>query len=181
MARPGLGRLFATIAFAVGTMTAAAQLPASQPQKASPDSSPLAPIAWMAGHWTAETKLPELDKVAKIDARYTPQMDGRTMTIETSFDGKLVYEGMFAYDPAQKAIAFWYVTPEGESIRGTVESQPDGDQVYDFQMTLTNGVDLHLRTMVHRLNADQYVWTLFTTNEGTKWDKLIEVTYHRAP
>ncbi|RZU39054.1 DUF1579 family protein [Edaphobacter modestus] len=165
----------------LGTLIASAQLPVGQPPKARPEPSPLEPIAWMTGHWVAEAKSPGTDRVSKIDTRYTPQMNGRTMSLETSFDGVLVYEGMFAYDPAQKAIAFWYVTPEGESIRGTVDPQPNGDQLYDFQMTLANGVSLHFRTEVHRVDPDHYVWTLFTNSEGTKWDKLIEVNYHRAP
>jgi hypothetical protein len=164
---------------------ASAQLSPAGPPKAAPVPSPLASIAWMAGHWTAEAKSPGSGALAKVDTHYTPEMDDRTMTIQTSFDGKLVYQGMFAYDPAQKAIAFWYVTPEGESIRGTVDSQKGQgefpDQLYDFHMTMTNGVDLHFHTLIHRTDADHYVWTLFTTNEGTKWDKLTEVNYRRVP
>lgn len=164
-----------------GTLAVFAQAPLGQTPKPQSEVSPLQPIAWMAGHWVADAKSPGSDKVSKVDTRYTLQMNGHAMSLETSFDGILVYEGMFAYDPAQKAIAFWYVTPEGESIRGTVDPQQNGDQLYDFQMTLANGVSLHFRTLVHRVDSDHYVWTLFTNSEGTKWDKLIEVNYHRAP
>jgi hypothetical protein len=136
----------------------------------------------MAGNWAAEAKQPGAAVSSKILSRFTPQLDGRTMTIETSFAGRAVYQGMFGYDPAQKAIAFWYVTPDGESIRGTVDPKESSDPLFDFHMTLANGVDLHFQTKIHRVDADHYTWTLLTTmNKGTTWDKLFAVDYHRVP
>ncbi len=81
-----------------------------------------------------------------------------------------------------KAIAFWYVTPDGESIRGTADSKEQNDPLLDFHMTLVNGVDLHFQTKIHRVDADHYTWTLFTSaDKGTTWDKMFAVEYHRAP
>lgn len=175
-------RLIGVTVVSVATLTLTAQTPASpQVPQAAEAVSPLAPIAWMAGSWAAEAKQPGAQNPSKIFTRFTPQLDGRTMSIETSFDGKPMYQGMFAYDPALKAIAFWYVTPDGESIRGTVDTKEAGDPLFDFRMTLNNGVELHFQTRVHRVDADHYTWTLFSTsNKGTTWDKLFAVDYHRV-
>jgi hypothetical protein len=155
--------------------------PLAGPAAKSDSPSPLEPIAWMAGSWAAEAKQPGVAKSSKILTKFTPQLDGRLMMMETSFDGQSVYQGVFGYDPAQKAIAFWYVTPNGESIRGTVA--PKGsDSLYDFHMTLINGIDLHFQTNVHRVDSDRYTWSLFTTiNKGSTWEKLFEVEYRRVP
>ena len=162
-------------------LSAFAQTPvAPLPSQQMAATSPLAPIAWMSGTWAAEAKQPGSEKSLKILSLFAPQLDGRTMTIETSFDGKPAYQGMFAYDPALKAIAFWYVTSDGESIRGTVDSKETADPLFDFRMTLTNGVDLHFQTKIHRLDADHYSWTLFTTTGGATWQKLFAVDYHRV-
>jgi hypothetical protein len=135
----------------------------------------------MAGNWAAEAKPVGASKPYKILTKFTQQLDGRVMAMETTFDGQLVYQGMYAFDPAKKAIAFWYVTPNGESIRGTLAPKGD-DHLYDFQMTLTNGIELHFQTKVHRIDNDHYTWSLFTTiNKGATWDKLFEVEYHRVP
>jgi hypothetical protein len=167
--------------FSLG-LSASAQVPTppSQSQQTAV-ASPLAPIAWMSGTWAAEAKQPGSEKSAKILSRFTPQLDGRTMSIEASFDGKAVYQGMFAYDPALKAIAFWYVTPDGESIRGTADTKEPDDPLFDFRMTLANGVELHFQTKVHRVDTDHYSWTLFTTSSGgATWQKLFAVDYHRV-
>lgn len=181
--RQRTSRLFGMTVVAAAALTVSAQMPAPQqtPQTAIA-ASPLTSIAWMAGSWVAEAKQPGAQNPSKILTRFMPQLDGRTMSIETSFDGKPMYEGMFAYDPALKAIAFWYVTPDGESIRGTVDAKETDDPLFDFRMTLNNGVELHFQTKVHRVDADHYTWTLFSTsNKGTTWDKLFAVDYHRVP
>ena len=174
--------LICVVALAACATPAFAQIPSPLTAQTAPAVSPLAPILWMAGSWAAEAKQPGSSVSSKIFSRFTPQLDGRSMTIETSFDGRPVYQGMFAYDPAQKAISFWYVTPDGESIRGTVDPKETADPLFDFLMTLTNGVELHFHTLVHRVDADHYTWTLLTTmNKGTTWDKLFAVDYHRVP
>lgn len=173
-------RMLGAVLLASTVPPSVAQLP-MPPTEKSDSPSLLEPIAWMAGTWAAEAKQPGSSKSSKIITKFTPQLDGRMMMMETTFDGQAVYQGMFGYDPEKKAIAFWYVTPNGESIRGTVA--PKGvDYLYDFLMTLTNGIDLHFQTTVHRIDPDSYTWSLFTTlNKGTSWDKLFGVEYHRVP
>lgn len=161
--------------------SAGAQLPLPQPPVKPTAPSPLESISWMAGSWAAEAKPAGAPRPYKILTKFTPQLDGRVIAMETNFDGQLVYQGMYAFDPAKKVIAFWYVTPNGESIRGTVAPQ-GADQLYDFLMTLTNGIDLHFQTKVHLVDNDHYTWSLFTTiNKGATWDKLFAVEYHRVP
>lgn len=175
-------QVIGAVVIALTTASASAQLPVPQTTQKADTPSPLEPIAWMTGSWAAEAKQPGSAKASRILTRFTPQLDGRVMSMETTFDGQLVYQGITAYDPAKKAIALWYLTPNGESIRGTVVPKTADEHLYDFTMTLTNGIELHFQTLVHRVDADHYKWSLFTTiNKGATWDKLFEVEYHRLP
>ncbi|MDE1177259.1 MAG: hypothetical protein PW789_11745 [Edaphobacter sp.] len=179
--RRNVVRLLCIAVLAVPVVTAVAQLPMPQTSQNAETPSPLESIAWMAGSWVADAKPPGNGKASRVLTRFTPQLDGRMMAMETSVDGQPVYAGMYAYDPAKKTITFWYVTPSGESIRGTVMPHAD-DQLYDIVMTLVNGIELHFQTKVHRIDMDHYTWALFTTiNKGATWDKLFEVEYHRVP
>ena len=160
-----------------------AQLPMPQavPEPRTTAASPLEPLAWMAGNWAAEVRMPKSPKASKVLTKFTPQMNGHMMLMETSFDGEPLYQGMFGYDPVSKSPAFWYVTPGGESIKGTVSSR-DNDPLFDFKMTLTNGLELHFQTTAHRVDADHYTMSLFTTlDQGATWNKLFDVPFHRVP
>ena len=141
--------------------------------------SPLEPFAWLTGNWSAEVKMG--NKSSKVLSRFTPRLSGRMMAMETSFDGEPLYEGMIGYDPAMRANAVWYVTPNGESIRGAVAIK-DGDPVFDVKMTMSNGIELPFQTRVHRLSVDSFQWTLLMTmDKGATWNKFLEVEYHRLP
>ena len=78
-----LGRVVAGLICVVALAAPAiAQIPSPQPAQAAPAASPLAPMLWMAGGWAAEAKQPGSSASSKIFSRFTPQLDGRSMTIE---------------------------------------------------------------------------------------------------
>ena len=142
-------------------------------------ADPMAPVSWMAGKWAAEVKAPGSDKTTSIVANYEPVLGGKMLKIQTSFDGKPSYEGMMGYDAAKQAVAFWYMTGEGESVNGTAVQ--DGDSVL-FDFTIAKGAEpvQHLQTRLHRDDADHYTWTLFANPKGAGWAKLFDVHYHRV-
>jgi hypothetical protein len=146
----------------------------------APAAQKMAPIAWLAGTWVAEAKEPgSSNPPSQIVARYTPKLDGTAMSIETSFDGKQAYQGMFGYDTLLKKIAFWYVTPAAESVHGTVVVNGD-DSVLDFTMTGLDGDKAKLQTRMHRTDADHFLWELYADPTGSGWVKVFDVKYHRV-
>ncbi len=148
--------------------------------QSAPAVDPMSAVAWLAGDWTAEAQEPGSTKPpTKIVSHYRSVLGGKGMTIETSFDGVETYRGMFGYDGAKKAVAFWYVTTGGESVTGTV-APGAGYTLLDFTITKADGTGQHLQTHMTRVDGDQYRWELFADPKGTGWVKLFGLEYARV-
>ena len=88
----------------------------------------LEPIAFLTTHeWDA--KLPDSPdgKKTKIHARFTWAQNRQAIRISNEFvtDGKAspYIDGLYAWDPQQKSIVFWYVDAKGGLTKGIVESR----------------------------------------------------------
>src|ERR1043166_7553523 len=99
--------------------------------------SPLNPIAFLTLHeWDA--KLPDSPdgKKVKIHAQFTWAQNRQAIRISNQFvkDGKPTpyIDGLYAWDPQQHAIVFWYVGADGALTKGTVKME-DGKLVHEFQ------------------------------------------------
>ena len=147
--------------------------------EAARTADPMAPVSWMAGKWVGEVKAPGDAKATVIASTFEPVLGGKMLKIQTSFDGKGTYEGMFGYDPEKKAIAFWYLTAEGESVTGTVIPQAEY-LLFDFEIAKPGEKSQHLQTHIHQDDANHYTWALFADTKGTGWVKLFDVHYHRV-
>jgi dipeptidyl aminopeptidase/acylaminoacyl peptidase len=106
-------------------------------------ASPLAPIAFLTSHeWDA--KLPDSPdgKKVKIHAQFTWAQNRQAIRISNQFvkDGKPMpyIDGLYAWDPQQHAIVFWYVDAKGALTKGTVKLE-DGKLVHEFQETQPDG------------------------------------------
>src|SRR5215212_7881547 len=96
-----------------------AQLTEAQPPThTAASASPLDPIAFLTAHqWDA--KLPDSPdgKKMKIHARFDWSRNGHAIRISNEFvtDGKAApyIDGLYAWDPQQRAIVFWYVDAKG--------------------------------------------------------------------
>jgi dipeptidyl aminopeptidase/acylaminoacyl peptidase len=125
---------------------AAASLPTFHASGQTPaPSSPalLFPIAFLTAHeWDA--KLPDSPdgKKMKIHAVFTWAQNQQAIRISNQFvtDGKAspYIDGLYAWDPKQHAIVFWYVDAKGSLSTGTVKVE-DGKLVHEFQETQLDG------------------------------------------
>jgi len=111
------------------------------PAPSSP--APLFPVAFLTAHeWDA--KLPDSPdgKKMKIHAVFTWAQNRQAIQISNQFviDGKAspYLDGLYAWDPKQRAIAFWYVDAKGSLTTGTVKLE-EGKLVHEFQETQPDG------------------------------------------
>ena len=109
----------------------------------APPAAALEPIAFLTTHeWDA--KLPDSPegKKKKIHARFTWAQNGQAIRISNEFvtDGKAspYIDGLYAWDPQQHVIVFWYVGAEGSLTKGTVKIE-NGKLVHEFQEIQPDG------------------------------------------
>jgi len=131
---PKVVALIVASAFAI--VCAHAQTPA-------PSAAALEPSAFLTAHeWDA--KLPDSPegKKKKIHARFTWTQNRQAIRISNELvtDGKAspYIDGLYAWDPQQRVIVFWYVDAEGSLTKGTVKMK-DGNLVHEFQETQPDG------------------------------------------
>jgi len=145
----------------------------------SATADPLAPISWMVGTWKAQVTSPGGGaKSVPVDLHIESVLGGKALGFTTSFSGVPTYQGLFAYDPAKRVIAFWYPSADGELTVGTVTPQ-DGYLLLDFQVTDSNGGATHFQSRMKRVGQDDYDWTLYSM-AGTEPKKIFAVHYHRV-
>jgi hypothetical protein len=115
----------------------------AQTQTSTPPPAALEPIAFLTTHeWDA--KLPDSPdgKKRKIHARFNwaPGHQAIRISNEMVTDGKAIpyIEGLYAWDPQQRVIVFWYVDSKGGLTRGTLKMD-DGKLVHEFQEIEADG------------------------------------------
>ena len=168
-------RLSAIFVFALSLVI----LPMSSAQAASsatPD--PLAPISWMVGSWKAQVTTPDGAKTVPVDLHIESVLGGKALGFTTAFRGVPTYQGLFAYDAAKKAIAFWYPSADGELTVGPVTPKDDY-LLLDFQVTDSNGGATHFQSRMKRAGQDDYDWTLYSM-AGAEPKQIFAVHYHRV-
>lgn len=129
--------IFLTSAAVVASLYAQEQIPGKTSSEA------LAPIAFLTTHeWDAQ--LPDLPggKKQKIHAQFTWSRNRQAIQISNQIvkDGQAVpyIDGLYAWDPQQRVIAFWYVEASGALTKGTVKME-DGKLVHEFQQIEPDG------------------------------------------
>ena len=168
-------RLSAIFVFALSLVI----LPMSSAQAASSATAdPLAPISWMVGSWKAQVTTPDGAKTVPVDLHIESVLGGKALGFTTAFRGVPTYQGLFAYDAAKKAIAFWYPSADGELTVGTVTPQDDY-LLLDFQVTDSNGGATHFQSRMKRVGENDYDWTLYSM-AGTEPKQIFAVHYRRV-
>jgi dipeptidyl aminopeptidase/acylaminoacyl peptidase len=129
--------LHLSAAVLLATLQARGQTPAPTP------ATPLDPIAFLTAHeWDARLPDSPDGKKMKIHAQFTWAQNRRAIRISNQFvkDGKAIpyIDGLYAWDPQQHAIVFWYVDAKGALTKGTVKTE-NGKLVHEFQETQPDG------------------------------------------
>lgn len=138
-------------------------------------SSPLIELQWLVGDWHAVAKSPD-GTVTEIDNHISWSETHTAIVFVTRFNGQPQYFGMYAYDPSQRKIGFWYVDSEGQFTRGTATQ--NGRRVkQEFEIAKADGTTSSLFSLIERGEADRsYHWQVFRSGEdGGK--PLIELDY----
>jgi hypothetical protein len=152
-------------------------------QTSTPSAAALEPIAFLTAHeWDA--KLPDSSegKKKKIHARFTWTQSHQAIRIsnELVIDGKAspYIDGLYAWDPQQHVIAFWYVDAKGSLTKGTVKME-EGKLVHEFQEIEFDGktADYVSRVTLHGSEAwDNEIFA----RKGNGLTPLVKVRYEIA-
>ncbi len=174
-----LAKLF----FVIGASSLAAFYASGQtPAPASP--APLFPIAFFTAHeWDA--KLPDSPdgKKRKIHAQFTWAQNHQAIRISNQFviDGKGVpyIDGLYAWDPQQHVIVFWYVDAKGSLSKGTVK-QEEGKLVHEFEEIQPDG---KTASFVARVTPQgERGWeNEILARKGNELVPVVKVQYEAAP
>jgi hypothetical protein len=161
---------------AIAIQCACAETPA-------PSASALEPIAFLTTHeWDA--KLPDSPegKKKKIRARFTWTQNGQAIRISNQFvtDGKPspYIDGLYAWDPQQHVIVFWYVGAEGSLTKGTVKME-NGKLIHEFQEIQPDGKTAQYVARVTPHGNEAWDNEIFARN-GNGLTPLVKVRYEIA-
>jgi hypothetical protein len=152
-------------------------------QTPAPSSTALEPIAFLTTHeWDA--KLPDSPegKKKKIHARFTWAQNHQAIRISNELvtDGKAspYIEGLYAWDPQQRAIVFWYVDAKGSLSKGTVKME-NGKLVHKFQETQPDGKTAEYVARVTPHGSEAWDNEIFA-RKATDLTLLVKVRYEVA-
>lgn len=146
-------------------------------------SSALEPIAFFTKHeW--EAKLPDSadGKKTKIHAQFTWSQSGQAIRISNQFitDGKSrpYVDGLYAWDPQQRAIVFWYVNAEGGLTKGRVKAE-NGKLVHEFDQIASDGKSSAFVAKVTPQGDDAWDNEIFE-RKGGRLKPMVKVRYEIA-
>jgi hypothetical protein len=152
-------------------------------QTSTPSAAALEPIAFLTAHeWDA--KLPDSPegKKKKIHARFTWTRSHQAIRIsnELVIDGKAspYIDGLYAWDPQQHVIAFWYVDAKGSLTKGTVKME-EGKLVHEFQEIEFDGKTADYVSRVTPHGSEAWDNEIFA-RKGDGLTPLVKVRYEIA-
>jgi hypothetical protein len=152
-------------------------------QTSTPSAVALEPIAFLTAHeWDARLPDSPEGKKKKIHARFTWTQNRQAIRIsnELVIDGKAspYIDGLYAWDPQQHVIVFWYVDAKGSLTKGTVKME-EGKLVHEFQEIESDGrtADYVSRVTPHGNEAwDNEIFA----RKGNDLTPLVKVRYEVA-
>ena len=150
----------------------------------SAPSAALEPIAFLTAHeWEAKLPdSPEGKKKKKIHATFTWTQNRQAIRISNELvtDGKAspYLDGLYAWDPQQRVIVFWYVDAKGSLTKGTVKME-DGKLVHEFQETEPDGTTTEFVARVTPHGNEAWDNEIFA-RKGNGLTLLVKVRYEVA-
>jgi hypothetical protein len=152
-------------------------------QTSAPSAAALEPIAFLTAHeWDA--KLPDSPegKKKKIHARFTWAQNRQAIRISNELvtDGKAApyIDGLYAWDPQEHVIVFWYVDAKGGLTKGTVKME-EGKLVHEFQEIQSGGTTANYVSRVTPHGTEAWDNEIFA-RKGSNLAPLVRVRYEVA-
>lgn len=146
-------------------------------------ASALSPIVFLTKHeWDA--KLPDSPdgKKKKIHAQFSWSQSGQAIRISNQIvtDGKArpYIDGLYAWDPQQHAIAFWYVDAEGSLTKGTVKMEGE-KLVHEFEEIKMDGKSSAFVAKVTPQGEQSWENEIFARH-GSDLKSMVKVRYEIA-
>jgi len=153
-------------------------------QTSAPAAASLEPIAFLTAHeW--EAKLPDSPdgKKKRIHARFTWAQNSQAIRISNEMvtDGKAApyIDGLYAWDPQQRVIVFWYVDAKGGLSKGTVKME-EGRLVHEFQEIESEGTTAEYIARVTRHGTEAWDNEILA-RKGSSLTPLVKVRYEAVP
>ncbi|HEY4282615.1 MAG TPA: hypothetical protein VGM62_06075 [Chthoniobacterales bacterium] len=175
MQRLSLLSLIGAGALAIGFATAQTSDPSS--------AASLEPIAFLTTHeW--DVRLPDSPdgKKNRIHARFTWAPSRQAIRISNEFvtDQKAnpYIEGLYAWDPQQRVIVFWYVDAKGGLTTGTVKKEA-GKLVHEFHEIERDGKTTDYVAKVTPHGTESWDNEIFAQQNGTP-TPIVKVRYEIA-
>jgi hypothetical protein len=140
-------------------------------------------LAFLTAHaWNATLPDSPEGKKQHIHAEFTWTKNGQGIRVSNQFvtDGKAspYIDGLYAWDPHQRLIVFWYVDAQGGLTRGTVKVE-GGQLVHEFQETSADGKTADFVARVTPHGEETWENEIFArTDAGLK--SVVKVRYEPA-
>ena len=144
------------------------------------EPSPLEPVAWLAGGtWVSDVKDPQDASTTHVENNISWAPNHAAIQFVTDFNGKPHYNGFYAYDPAKKAINFYYTSEDGQLTIGTATPDPDGKTLrQEFDVMSPGGRTGHIKSTIVRDGDNAYWFTVFLPKNGD-WSPEFKIRYVR--
>ena len=155
----------------------------AQAQTSTPSAAGLEPIAFLTVHeWDAQLPDSPDGKKKKIHARFTWAQNHQAIRISNELvtDGKAspYIDGLYAWDPHERIIVFWYVDAKGGLTKGTVKLE-EGKLVHQLQETESDGATADYVARVTRHGTEAWDNEIFA-QKGNALTPMVKVRYEPA-
>ena len=121
-------------------------------------------------------------KKRKIHAQFSWSQNGQAIRISNQFvtDGKArpYIDGLYAWDPQQRVIVFWYVDAEGSLTNGKVRTE-DGKLAHEFDEITPDGKSAAYVAKVTPHGEQAWNNEIFERH-GTDLKPIVDVRYEIA-
>ena len=153
----------------------------SKPAAASSPDGTLTPVAWLVGGtWVTDVKDPSDGSTTHVENRIRWAPNHQAIEFNTNFNGKPHYNGFYAYDPAKKAINFFYTSESGQLTIGASAADADGKTVHqEFDVMQPDGKTQHIKSTLVRDGNDAYDFSVFMQNKAGDWAQVFKIRYER--
>ncbi len=173
--------MLAMLGFALTTMVVG---PTAASEIATQSNPVEEQLGWIVGgKWVAEAKNGPNGTPLRVELVCRWGANHRVIEFATSFvsGGKPVptYEGIYAWHPIKKKLAFWYADREGNLTDG--EATMDGNRLLqEFRVSRVDGTSNEFRSTIERQGPDAYDWSVSGQKDGA-WVVLVALKYKRQP